>query len=86
MAKGKGRSKVLPIILAILAIAVVAANIAAVMFDSTLDKYAPGGGNPVSVKVAGIPRTTPPSTAAASWQPRQPRRWWPRSRARASSS
>ena len=52
MAKGKGRSKVLPIILAILAIAVVAANIAAVMFDSTLDKYAPGGGNPVSVKVA----------------------------------
>ena len=52
MATGKGRSKVLPIILAILAIAVVAANIAAVMFDSTLDKYAPGGGNPVSVKVA----------------------------------
>ena len=44
MAKGKGRSKVLPIILAILAVAVVAANIAAVMFDSTLDKYAPGGG------------------------------------------
>ena len=52
MAKGKGRSKVLPVILAILAIVVVAANIAAVMFDSTLDKYAPGGGNPATVKIA----------------------------------
>ena len=52
MANGKGRSKVLPVILAILAIAVVAANIAAVMFDSTLDKYAPGGGNPATITIA----------------------------------
>ena len=52
MSKSGGRSKVLPVILAILAVAVIAANIAAVMFDSTLDKYAPGGGNPATVKIA----------------------------------
>ncbi|MBQ6491787.1 MAG: glycoside hydrolase family 3 C-terminal domain-containing protein [Atopobiaceae bacterium] len=52
MSEKKGRSKVLPVVLAILAIAVVAANIAAKMFDSTLDKYAPGGGNPATVHIA----------------------------------
>ena len=52
MSKTGGRSKVLPIILAILAIVVIGANIAAVKFDATLDKYAPGGGNPATIHIA----------------------------------
>ena len=43
------------------AIAVVAANIAAVMFDSTLDKYAPGGG----YAFAGFPIGAKGDTAAS---------------------
>ena len=52
MAEKKGRSKVVPVILALLLVAVAAANIAANKFDATLDKYAPGGGNPATITVA----------------------------------
>jgi len=52
MSKTGGRSKVLPVVLAILAVVVIAVNVAAAMFDSTLDKYAPGGGNPATISIA----------------------------------